>query len=288
MAAPPFTVRSESVCHGGRVGFYTHQSAALGLEARFAVFMPPNAAANAPAPVVYVLAGLTCTEETFFIKAHALQEAARLGVALVATDTSPRGAGIEGEDTDWDFGTGAGFYLDATIAPWSSHYRMGRYITQELPALVEAHFALDGTRRGIMGHSMGGHGALVHGLRAPQVWKSVSAFAPIVHPTAVPWGQKAFTHYLGPDKQAWRAYDAVCLLQDGYRHPNPILVDQGLADQFLERELQPWHLRDAAHKAQQPLTLREHAGYDHSYWFVQSFAAEHIRHHARLLTGGGA
>ncbi|BBC78380.1 S-formylglutathione hydrolase [Acetobacter orientalis] len=156
MAAPPFTVRSESVCHGGRVGFYTHQSAALGLEARFAVFMPPNAAANAPVPVVYVLAGLTCTEETFFIKAHALQEAARLGVALVATDTSPRGAGIEGEDTDWDFGTGAGFYLDATIAPWSSHYRMGRYITQELPALVEAHFALDGTRRGIMGHSMGG------------------------------------------------------------------------------------------------------------------------------------
>ena len=283
MTPPAFTVRSESACYGGRVGFYTHSSAALGLEARFAVFVPPGATKQAPVPVVYVLAGLTCTEETFFIKAHALQEAARLGIALVATDTSPRGAGIEGEEADWDLGTGAGFYLDATVAPWSNHYRMGRYITQELPALAEAYFPLDGGRRGIMGHSMGGHGALVHGLRAPKVWKSISAFAPIVHPCGVPWGQKAFTTYLGPQTQAWRAYDAVCLLQDGYRHPQPLLIDQGLADQFLQRELQPWHLRDAAHHAGQALTLREHEGYDHSYWFVQSFAPEHIRHHAAIL-----
>lgn len=275
--------RSEHVCHGGRVGFYTHQSDVLGLEARFAVFLPPGADAHNPVPVVYVLAGLTCTEETFFIKADALAEAARLGIALVATDTSPRGAGVEGEDADWDFGTGAGFYLDATQDPWRKHYKMGSYISEELPRLAEAHFPLDGTRRGITGHSMGGHGALVHGLRAPQFWKSVSAFAPIVHPAVVPWGVKAFTNYLGPDQATWRAYDAVCLLEDGYSHPAPLLVDQGKADQFLERELQPWHLATAAHNAGQALTLREHEGYDHSYWFVQSFAADHLRHHAAIL-----
>lgn len=283
MTVATITVRSESLCAGGTVGFYEHQSEALGLTARFAVFVPPQASAQNPVPVVHVLAGLTCNEETFFIKAHALEEAARLGIALVATDTSPRGAGAVGETDNWDFGVGAGFYLDATQEPWNQHYRMGRYIAQELPALTEAHFPLDSTRRGIMGHSMGGHGALVHGLRAPQMWRSVSAFAPICHPSVVPWGQKAFTGYLGPDPQVWRAHDAVYLLEDGYRHPNPILVDQGMADKFLQRELQPWHLQSAAEKAGQSLILREQQGYDHSYWFVQSFAADHIRHHATLL-----
>ncbi|WP_408735869.1 S-formylglutathione hydrolase [Acetobacter cerevisiae] len=277
--------RSEHLCHGGRVGFYSHQSDVLGLEARFAVFVPPGATAARPVPVVHVLAGLTCTEETFFIKAHALAEAARLGIALVATDTSPRGAQVPGEEESWDFGTGAGFYLDATQEPWSRHYRMGSYIAQELPALTEKLFPLDGTRRGIMGHSMGGHGALVHGLRAPEFWKSISAFAPIVHPAAVPWGEKAFTGYLGPDRQAWRREDAVCLLEDGYHHPADILIDQGEADQFLERELKPELLEEAARKAGQSLRLRRHAGYDHSYWFVQSFAADHIRHHAGGLGG---
>lgn len=279
------TTRSDHVCHGGRLGFYEHQSDVLGLPARFAVFVPPSASAQNKVPVVHVLAGLTCTEETFFIKAGALAEAAKLGLALVATDTSPRGAGIAGEDQDWDFGIGAGFYLDATQQPWASHYRMGSYIAQELPALTEALFPLDGTRRGIMGHSMGGHGALIHGLRNPSVWKSVSAFAPIVHPTAVPWGQKAFTHYLGTDQALWRQYDAACLLQDGKTHPSALLVDQGMSDQFLERELQPWHLKTAAENAGQELRLREHEGYDHSYWFVQSFAADHLQHHAAILKG---
>ena len=279
-------VREEHPCHGGVVRFYEHTSRVLGLRARFGVFLPPAAVAGQKVPVVYALAGLTCTEETFLIKSAALAEAARLGLAIVTPDTSPRGAGVEGEDKDWDMGTGAGFYLDATQAPWSDHYRMGTYITQELPALVEAICPLDGTRRGITGHSMGGHGALVHALRAPTFWKSVSAFAPIVHPAAVPWGEKAFKAYLGTEREAWQQYDAVCLLEAGQTHPPTILVDQGDADQFLERELQPWHLEKAAAAAGQKLTLRRHAGYDHSYWFVQSFAAEHLRHHAQMLGQG--
>lgn len=277
------TLLEEHRAHGGRVMFYEHVSSVLGLPARFGVFLPPAAEQGGKVPVVYALAGLTCTQETFLIKATALAEAARLGVALVTPDTSPRGAGIEGENTDWDLGTGAGFYLDATRQPWAQHYRMGSYIAQELPLLVEAALPLDGTRRGIMGHSMGGHGALVHGLQAPLFWKSISAFAPVVHPSVVPWGKKALSTYLGPDHAAWRAHDAVCLLEDGYTHPAPILVDTGLADQFLQRELQPWHLVTAAEKAGQALICREHEGYDHSYWFVQSFVADHLRHHAGLL-----
>ncbi|GBQ68285.1 esterase [Acetobacter lovaniensis NRIC 0474] len=277
------TLLEEHRAHGGRVMFYEHSSSVLGLPARFGVFLPPAAEQGGKVPVVYALAGLTCTQETFLIKATALAEAARLGVALVTPDTSPRGAGIEGEDTDWDLGTGAGFYLDATRQPWAQHYRMGSYIAQELPLLVESALPLDGARRGIMGHSMGGHGALVHGLQAPLFWKSISAFAPVVHPSVVPWGKKAFSTYLGADPADWRAHDAVCLLEDGYTHPAPILVDTGLADQFLQRELQPQHLVAAAEKAGQALICREHEGYDHSYWFVQSFVADHLRHHAGLL-----
>lgn len=277
------TLLEEHRAHGGRVMFYEHASSVLGLPARFGVFLPPAAEQGGKVPVVYALAGLTCTQETFLIKATALAESARLGVALVTPDTSPRGAGIEGENTDWDLGTGAGFYLDATRQPWAQHYRMGSYIAQELPLLVETALPLDGARRGIMGHSMGGHGALVHGLQAPLFWKSISAFAPVVHPSVVPWGKKALSTYLGPDHAAWRAHDAVCLLEDGYTHPAPILVDTGLADQFLQRELQPWHLVTAAEKAGQALICREHEGYDHSYWFVQSFVADHLRHHAGLL-----
>lgn len=280
------TLLEEHKTHGGRVMFYEHPSSVLGLPARFGVFLPPSAGNAGKVPVVYALAGLTCTQETFLIKSGALAEAARLGIALVTPDTSVRGAGVEGEATDWDLGTGAGFYLDATQQPWVGHYRMGSYIAQELPLLVESALPLDGTRRGIMGHSMGGHGALVHGLQAPLFWKSVSAFAPIVHPSAVPWGKKAFTAYLGTDNAAWRAHDAVCLLEDGYTHPASILVDTGLADQFLQRELQPWHLVDAAKKAGQALICREHEGYDHSYWFVQSFVADHLRHHASVLGAG--
>ncbi|MCP1211909.1 S-formylglutathione hydrolase [Acetobacter okinawensis] len=280
------TLLEEHKAHGGRVMFYEHPSSVLGLPARFGVFLPPSAGNAGKVPVVYALAGLTCTQETFLIKSGALAEAARLGIALVTPDTSVRGAGVEGEATDWDLGTGAGFYLDATQQPWVGHYRMGSYIAQELPLLVESALPLDGTRRGIMGHSMGGHGALVHGLQAPLFWKSVSAFAPIVHPSAVPWGKKAFTAYLGTDNAAWRAHDAVCLLEDGYTHPASILVDTGLADQFLQRELQPWHLVDAAKKTGQALICREHEGYDHSYWFVQSFVADHLRHHASVLGAG--
>lgn len=279
-------LREEHLCHGGKIQFYEHFSHTLGLSARFGVFLPPAACAGQKVPVVYALAGLTCTEETFLIKSTALAEAARLGLALVAPDTSPRGAGVPEEDKDWDLGTGAGFYLDATQQPWSQHYRMGSYIAQELPELIEEALPLDSARRGIMGHSMGGHGALIHGLRAPTFWKSISAFAPIVHPAAVPWGQKAFTAYLGPDQATWRAYDAVCLLEDGHKHPNTILIDQGEADQFLQRELQPWHLQQTAEQVGQKLNLRQHAGYDHSYWFVQSFAADHLRHHAANLKAG--
>ncbi|MFT8421076.1 MAG: S-formylglutathione hydrolase [Gluconacetobacter sp.] len=277
------TTRATHACCGGTLGFYSHPSESLGLEARFAVFVPDGASAAAPVPVLHLLAGLTCTEETFLIKANAVRFAAEYRVALVATDTSPRGADIAGEDDSYDFGSGAGFYLDATQAPWAAHCRMGTYVAEELPALTEANFPLDGSRRGIMGHSMGGHGGLVHALRAPDRWKSVSAFAPIVHPAAVPWGEKAFAGYLGPDRATWAAHDATLLLQAGRTHPTTILVDQGEADQFLDAQLQPWHLEQAARAAGQELILRRHPGYDHSYWFIQSFIQDHLTHHAAIL-----
>ncbi|MBL7235069.1 MULTISPECIES: S-formylglutathione hydrolase [Novacetimonas] len=279
------TIRAEHACCGGRVGFYSHVSHALGLEARFAVFMPDGASMARRVPVIHLLAGLTCTEETFLIKSNIIRFAARHGIALVASDTSPRGAGVAGEDDAYDLGSGAGFYLDATCPPWNAHYRMGTYVGEELPHLTERLFALDGARRGIMGHSMGGHGALVHALRAPQRWKSVSAFAPIVHPAIVPWGEKAFSTYLGSDRTTWAAHDATLLLEAGHTHPTTILIDQGEADQFLHGQLRPELLRDAAAMAGQALRLRLHKGYDHSYWFIQSFIEEHVSHHAAILGG---
>ena len=250
---------------------------------RFGVYLPPQAA-RGKVPALYYLAGLTCTEETFAIKGGAQRLAAEHGIALVCPDTSPRGADLPGEADSWDFGVAAGFYLDATAEPWSRHYRMARYVTQELPALVESALPVDGRLRGVFGHSMGGHGALVTALRDPGRWHSVSAFAPISNPCAVPWGQKAFGNYLGPDRAAWEEWDASALMRRK-AYPGPILVDQGGADQFLERELHPQALRAAADASGQELTLRMQDGYDHSYWFIQTFMADHLAHHARRLVG---
>jgi S-formylglutathione hydrolase len=215
-------------------------------------------------------------------KAGALRVAAELGLVLVAPDTSPRGAGIPGEDTDWDFGTSAGFYLDATAEPWSKNYRMGSYINSELPALIEAEFPVDGAKRGIMGHSMGGHGAIVSALRHPGFWASLSALAPICNPCAVPWGEKAFGNYLGPDKSSWEAYDSSLLMRKT-PFPGTILVDQGTADRFLDLQLKPEALEEAAAASGQSLTLRRQEGYDHSYWFIQTVIEDHLRHHAKAL-----
>ena len=272
------TVRSEQRCHGGTMGFYSHASASTGTEMRFAVYVPPRTDA-ARLPVLYYLAGLTCTEETFMIKAGAQRFAAAAGIILVAPDTSPRGIELPGDREHWDFGVGAGFYVDATEAPWAPHYRMYSYVVDELPAIVEARFPAGG-QRGIFGHSMGGHGALVIALRNPGRYQSVSAFAPIGHPMAVPWGEKAFSRYLGSDRTRWEAYDASVLLR---RAPagREILVDQGLDDQFLDRELRPAELEAAA--AGHHLTLRRHAGYDHSYWFIQTFIADHLAWHRERL-----
>ncbi len=274
---------SEQRCFGGTLGVHRHRSEELDLEARFTVFVPDGATAAAKRPALYALAGLTCTEETFATKSGVLRSAAEHGLVMVFPDTSPRGAGIPGEDADWDFGTGAGFYLNATEAPWSAHYRMGAYVNNELPTLVERHFPVSPHRRGITGHSMGGHGALILALRDPSRWDSVSALSPICHPTDVPWGRKAFTRYLGPDEAIWAFHDAALLLAAGHRHPRPILVDQGEADRFLAEQLRPEALEQAAAKAGQALTLRRHPGYDHSYWFVQSVIADHVAHHARIL-----
>ena len=279
---------SEQRCHGGTIGFYAHVSEALGgLEARFGVFVPAGAGPATPCPALYALAGLTCDEQTFATKSGALQHAATHRLAMVFPDTSPRGAGIEGEGADWDFGLAAGHYLDATEPPWNAYYRMGSHVATELPALVEATWPVSG-RRGITGHSMGGHGALTLALREPSRWHSVSALAPISHPAAVPWGEKAFSRFLGPDGDRWSAYDATLLLRDGHRHPHEILVDQGEADKFLSEQLRPDALEQAAATAGQPLRLRRHPGYDHSYWFIQTVIADHVAHHARILASEGS
>jgi len=276
--------RSESACFGGTLGVYAHRSAETKTDMSVSVFLPP-AAALGPCPALYYLAGLTCTQDTFVQKAGAQRLAAELGLILVAPDTSPRGAGITGEDTDWDFGSGAGFYLDATQAPWSANYRMGSYVNDELPALIGETFAIRPGAQGIMGHSMGGHGALVSALRHPGKWLSVSALSPICNPAAVPWGHKAFSNYLGPDQAIWQEHDASVLMARR-AFPGPVLVDQGLADQFLEPQLRPEALEAAAKKSGQALTLRRHPGYDHSYWFIQTVIADHLRHHARELGAG--
>ena len=277
------TIRGEHACAGGRISFYSNHSEALGLEAAFAVFLPPAALAGRRVPALYSLAGLTCDQETFVTKSGALRFAAEQQLALVACDTSPRGAGIAGEDDDWDFGTGAGFYLDATEPPWCAHYRMATHVARELPAWVEAELPVATDRRGITGHSMGGHGALVLALREPQRWQSVSALAPIANPAAVPWGEKAFGRYLGPDRARWAEHDATLLLRAGLTHPGTILVDQGEADQFLASQLRPEALEQAAAPACQKLLLRRHRGYDHSYWFIQSVIADHLSHHSAIL-----
>ena len=274
---------SQQQCHGGMQGYYRHDSLETDGAMRFGVFVPPLRAGRR-APVLYCLAGLTCNEETFAIKAGAQRMAAELGIALVTPDTSPRDTGFDGATGDWEFGEGAGFYLDATEAAYAKRFRMYSYVTKELPYVLGSHFPLlDIDREGLCGHSMGGHGALVIALKNPRRYRSVSAFAPIVAPSLVPWGRKALRHYLGNDSKAWREWDAVSLLEMRRRFPGTLLVEQGQADQFLEVQLQYWRLDAAARAARQPLSLRVHAGYDHSYWFIQSFIDEHLRHHAQAL-----
>jgi S-formylglutathione hydrolase len=248
---------------------------------RFAVYQPPQAARQR-CPVLYFLAGLTCTEETATIKAGAQRLAAELGLLLVMPDTSPRDTGFDGATGDWEFGEGAGFYLDATAAPWSARFRMASYVVDELPALIGAHFPVDLARSGICGHSMGGHGALTLALKNSGRYRSVSAFAPIVAPSQVPWGRKALPRYLGDDPAAWAAHDA-CELVRRQTFPGTILIDQGEADGFLEAQLKPELFDQACAEAGQSLQLRRHAGYDHSYWFITSFIDDHLRHHGRAL-----
>lgn len=273
---------SEQRCFGGIQGVYRHHSEATGGEMRVSVYLPPQAGTRV-LPVLYYLAGLTCNEETFMIKAGAQRLAAELGLILVAPDTSPRNTQLPGATGDWEFGEGAGFYVDATQSPWSSRFRMHSYVVDELPTLIEARFPADPDRRGLFGHSMGGHGALTIGLRHPQRYRSLSAFAPIVAPSQVPWGQKALPRYLGDDRSAWTDYDATELVLGGRRFPGTILIDQGDRDAFLAEQLRPQVFQDACTRSGQALTLRMQTGYDHSYWFIQSFIADHLRHHACVL-----
>ncbi len=301
---------SSHACHGGVQRFYRHESGHVGLPMRFSVFLPPAdkiAEAGGRVPALVYLAGLTCTEETFAIKAGAQRLAAEAGLALIAPDTSPRGANVPGETDSWDLGVGAGFYLDATQRPWAAHYRMESYIVRDLLGLIGpecAELPIDPDRIGLFGHSMGGHGALVLALRHPGVFRSVSAFAPICAPMDCPWGRKAFTAYLGDDPLLWASHDASRLMASQSAAPHPagivvasqggkadsrapfpagILIDQGLDDKFLAEQLHPHQFEAACAHVGQPLTLRRHAGYDHGYYFIQSFMADHIAHHARQL-----
>jgi len=266
---------------GGAQVTYAHASEVTGCTMRFSVFQPPQAE-RGPVPVLFFLSGLTCTEQNFVLKGGAQRYAAEHGLMLVGPDTSPRGLDLPGEDDSWDFGTGAGFYVDATQEPWSKSYRMYSYVTRELPALVGAHLPADLERQGVTGHSMGGHGALVMALRNPDQYRSVSAFAPICAPTQCAWGEKAFSGYLGADRAAWRAYDATALIKTT-AWDRPILVDQGSEDGFLAEQLHPHLLRQACEAKGIPLQLRLQEGYDHSYFFVSTFLGDHIAHHARAL-----
>lgn len=265
---------------GGETRYLRHKSAVCDGPMEFTVFVPPMDK-EATAPVVYFLSGLTCTPENFTVKAGAQRVAAELGLIVVAPDTSPRTANVPGEADDWDYGTGAGFYVDATEEPWRNHYRMYSYVTKELPELIDKEFPTQGSKS-VVGHSMGGHGALVIALREPDAWTSVSALSPIVAPSQVPWGQKAFSGYLGDNEAAWAEYDATELVKK-QQHPTKILIDQGEDDQFLERELQPERFEAACKEAGQALDLRRHEGYDHSYFFIATFIENHLRHHAEHL-----
>ncbi|MGH8193609.1 MAG: S-formylglutathione hydrolase [Woeseiaceae bacterium] len=280
-------ILSEHASFGGTVGFYRHRSSVNDCDMRFSVFVPAQAR-DAKVPALTFLSGLTCTEETFMIKSGAQRIAAELGVMLIVPDTSPRGEGVPDDaEGAYDFGLGAGFYLNATESPWSRHYHMYDYVTRELPELVFAEFPGDRARQGIFGHSMGGHGALTIGLKNKSTYRSISAFAPICSPMNCPWGQKAFSQYLGSGKNAWREYDATELVKSiGNAKPkNKILIDQGLADQFLDEQLHP-HLFEAACKAQGvAFELRRHDGYDHGYYFISTFIEDHLRFHAGILSG---
>ncbi|GGZ89395.1 S-formylglutathione hydrolase [Novosphingobium arvoryzae] len=266
--------------HGGTQGVYTHQSATTGTPMTFSVFVPDHEPGQR-LPVLWYLSGLTCTHANVTEKGEYRAACARAGVIFIAPDTSPRGDDVP-DDAAYDFGKGAGFYVDATQEPWSAQFRMRSYIEQELPALVAQHFPVDMDRQGITGHSMGGHGALTIGLRNPDRFRSVSAFSPIVSPLNCPWGNKALTGYLGPDKAAWREYDACALIEDGARLP-ALLVDQGEADNFLHEQLKTGLLVMACRKAGIPATIRMHPGYDHSYYFISSFMADHVAWHAERL-----
>ncbi len=277
-------LHKEHKSFGGKLGFYSHQSSACNSEMKFTIYQPPQAESQ-PVPILYYLSGLTCTEENFMAKAGAQKWAAKYGLMLVAPDTSPRNTGIPGEADNWDLGSGAGFYVDATAAPWNSHYRMYSYVVDELPNLIATNFPGIREKQGIFGHSMGGHGALICALKNADRYLSVSAFAPICAPVRCPWGQKFFTNYLGGDKESWKAWDASELVLKKL-YNRPILIDCGSDDSYLaDGQLLPDAFAVACAKVGQPLTLRMQEGYDHSYYFVASFIEDHIRHHAAALCG---
>lgn len=273
---------SSNRCFGGFQKVYKHQSKVLKCEMKFGVYLPPQAE-DGPVPTIYWLSGLTCTEQNFITKAGAQRYASEHGVALVAPDTSPRGCNIEGEDDSYDFGSGAGFYVDATEPKWKEHYNMYTYITVELPAVIMANFNVDKDKASIMGHSMGGHGALICSLKNPGLYRSASAFSPICNPCACPWGTKAFTGYLGANKGDWRQYDATELVKAYKGPPLFFLIDQGKADQFLQEQLHPHNFVEACRSNGVPVVLRMQEGYDHSYYFISTFIGEHIAHHAKAL-----
>jgi S-formylglutathione hydrolase len=279
--AEGLTTLKQHRCYGGIQGVYRHESSATRCPMELAVYVPPQAA-HGKVPVLYWLSGLTCTWANFTEKAGVQRHAAAHGLIIVAPDTSPRGTDFPGEHDSYDFGSGAGFYVDATKEPWARHYRMYSYVTKELPALIEASFPVDRERQGIFGHSMGGHGALTCALKNPDRYRSLSAFAPIAAPMRCPWGEKALSGYLGANRETWRAYDATELAaRADWR--TEVLVDQGTADDFLDEQLKPQLLQEAFRAAGIPLTLRYQAGYDHSSYFMASFMADHLAHHARLL-----
>lgn len=276
------TIVMQAKCFGGMQRVYSHDAKTTNCLMRFGVYLPPQAN-DMVVPAVYWLSGLTCTEENFITKAGAQRMAAKLGIAIIVPDTSPRGVSLPGDHDNYDFGVGAGFYIDATCSPWSSHYQMYSYITTELYQLVATQFPIDASRIGILGHSMGGHGAITIAVKNPQLYRSVSAFAPIASPMRSPWGVKALSGYLGDDQTPWLSYDATALIiSRGWAH-SPILVDQGTKDTFLETQLKPNLLYDACLQAKVPLTLRMQDGYDHSYYFIASFINDHLAFHAKHL-----
>ena len=275
-----FETVSENRSHGGKQGVYSHASTATGTDMTFSVFVPEHEE-GARLPVLWYLSGLTCTHANVTEKGEYRAACAKAGIIFIAPDTSPRGEGVADDDA-YDMGQGAGFYVDATQQPWTPHFKMRSYIEDELPALIAEHFPVDMARQGITGHSMGGHGALTIGLRNADRFASISAFSPIVAPSSVPWGEKALSGYLGEDRAAWRAYDACALIEDGAR-ADALLVEQGTADQFLAEQLKPGLLAEACGKANIPLTLNMRDGYDHSYYFISSFLADHIAWHAARL-----